>query len=149
MQRRLHTIGWALFLSCSVLFVVSGIRSRDPWSITPSALFRPGRFALSSATVPTKQEVGEFHQISSLRYPRQMVLKIKNSMLCPSIPTPHSYVRNPLSQCLSGGFRSSIGSTQLACFDRKPFVSVGVPLNPNPLLRLELALCASDLVFWP
>lgn len=42
MERRLHLIGWVLFLVCGILFVTSGVRNGDPWSIAASVVFTSG-----------------------------------------------------------------------------------------------------------
>jgi hypothetical protein len=42
MEKRLQVVGWLLFLLCSLLFLASGIRNSDPWSIAASALFGVG-----------------------------------------------------------------------------------------------------------
>lgn len=42
MKGRLSLFSWGLFLVCSVLYLVSGVLNRDPWSIAGSALFALG-----------------------------------------------------------------------------------------------------------
>jgi len=42
MNGRLSMVAWGLFLVCSVLYLISGIQNRDPWSPAGSALFAVG-----------------------------------------------------------------------------------------------------------
>ena len=42
MKGRLSLLSWGLFLVCSVLYLISGVLNRDPWSIAGSALFALG-----------------------------------------------------------------------------------------------------------
>lgn len=56
MQSRLHQIGWFLFLICAVLFLASGIRNRDPWSIAASLVFGA---AVILFLIPTRGEPGD------------------------------------------------------------------------------------------
>ena len=40
--KRLQTAGWLLFLVCAPLFLVSGLRGGDPWTVAGSITFGLG-----------------------------------------------------------------------------------------------------------
>ena len=42
MKRPIELIGWLLFLLCAVLFLISGLRNNDVWTIIASVLFGIG-----------------------------------------------------------------------------------------------------------
>lgn len=41
-RERLETYGWILFLICAPMFMISGLRSGDVWTIAGSAAFGVG-----------------------------------------------------------------------------------------------------------
>ena len=42
MEERLQLAGWILFLICAPLFLVSGLRSGDLWTVAASVVFGVG-----------------------------------------------------------------------------------------------------------
>ena len=53
MKAKLELIGWLIFLFCSILFIISGIRSNDIWTTSASVLFGLGVSLFLVTTWPT------------------------------------------------------------------------------------------------
>jgi len=44
-ERRMHLAGWVMFILCAVLFLISGVRNRDIYSISGNVVFLAACFA--------------------------------------------------------------------------------------------------------
>ena len=54
MKERLQLVGWILFLICAPLFLVSGLRNGDLWTVGASIVFGIGVFLFLISLAPTK-----------------------------------------------------------------------------------------------
>ena len=55
MKRPVELIGWLLFLLCAVLFLISGLRNNDVWTIIASVLFGIGVILFLVGFKPKKE----------------------------------------------------------------------------------------------
>tara|TARA_Y100000590_G_C15532466_1_gene943729 strand:- start:562 stop:735 length:174 start_codon:yes stop_codon:yes gene_type:complete len=55
MKRSIELIGWLLFLLCAVLFLISGLRNNDVWTIIASVLFGIGVILFLVGFKPKKE----------------------------------------------------------------------------------------------
>ena len=56
MEERLQLVGWVLFLICAPLFLVSGLRSGDMWTVAASVVFGVGVVLFLIALRPRRKQ---------------------------------------------------------------------------------------------